>query len=111
MTTFERLYIADPAAHREIKDPDYRHIAARGTAERILREFGLAGAGCHSGNGHVPVRAIEGESPIKGGGRLKMCIRDRPMPAETREAMKPTAIATATISSVRASIRPPVRSR
>ena len=70
MTTFERLYIADPAAHREIKDPYYRHIAARDTAERILREFGLAGAGCHIVNGHVPVRTIEGESPIKGGGRL-----------------------------------------
>ena len=70
MTTFERLYIADPAAHREIKDPYDRHIAALDTAERILREFGLAGAGCHIVNGHVPVRAIEGESPIKGGGRL-----------------------------------------
>ena len=70
MTTFERLYIADPAAHREIKDPYYKHIAALDTAERILREFGLAGAGCHIVNGHVPVRAIEGESPIKGGGRL-----------------------------------------
>ena len=70
MTTFERLYIADPAAHREIKDPYYRHIAHADTATRILREFGLAGAGCHIVNGHVPVRAIEGESPIKGGGRL-----------------------------------------
>lgn len=70
MATFERLYIADPAAHREIKDPYYKHIAALDTAERILREFGLAGAGCHIVNGHVPVRAIEGESPIKGGGRL-----------------------------------------
>ena len=70
MTTFERIYIADPAAHREIKDPYYKHIAALDTAERILREFGLAGAGCHIVNGHVPVRAIEGESPIKGGGRL-----------------------------------------
>ena len=70
MTTSERLYIADPTAHREIKDPYYRHIAALDTAERILREFGLAGAGCHIVNGHVPVRAIEGESPIKGGGRL-----------------------------------------
>ena len=70
MTTFERLYIADPAAHREIKDPYYKHIAALDTAERILREFGLAGAGCHIVNGHVPVRALEGESPIKGGGRL-----------------------------------------
>ena len=70
MTTFERLYIADPAAHREIKDPYYRHIAHADTAECILQEFGLVGAGCHIVNGHVPVRAIEGESPIKGDGRL-----------------------------------------
>ena len=70
MTTFERLYIADPAAHREIKDPYYHHIAHADTAECILQEFGLVGAGCHIVNGHVPVRAIEGESPIKGDGRL-----------------------------------------
>ncbi len=70
MTTFERLYIADPAAHREIKDPYYRHIAHADTATRILQEFGLTGAGCHIVNGHVPVRAMEGESPIKGDGRL-----------------------------------------
>ena len=66
MTTFERLYIADPAAQVEIKDPYYRHIADPRTAEHILREFGLSGEGSHIVNGHVPVRAIEGESPIKG---------------------------------------------
>ena len=70
MTTFERLYIADPAAQVETKDPYYRHIADPRTAEHILREFGLSGEGNHIVNGHVPVRAIEGESPIKGGGRL-----------------------------------------
>ena len=70
MTTFERLYIADPAAQVEIKDPYYRHIADPRTAEHILREFGLSGEGSYIVNGHVPVRAIEGESPIKGGGRL-----------------------------------------
>ena len=70
MTTFERLYIADPAAQVEIKAPYYRHIADPRTAEHILREFGLSGEGSHIVNGHVPVRAIEGESPIKGGGRL-----------------------------------------
>lgn len=70
MTTFERLYIADPAAQVEIKDPYYRHIADPHTAEHILREFGLSGEGSHIVNGHVPVRAIEEESPIKGGGRL-----------------------------------------
>ncbi len=35
--------------------------------------------------------------------------RSRPMAADTREAMKPTAMATATISRVRASIWPPTR--
>ena len=70
MTTFERLYIADPATHAEVKDPYYRLIDKPETADRILAAFGLHGEGCHIVNGHVPVRAIEGESPVKGGGRL-----------------------------------------
>ena len=36
----------------------------------ILREFGLEGPHCHIINGHVPVKARKGESPIKGGGKL-----------------------------------------
>ncbi len=70
MTTFERLYIADEATHREIKNPYYRLIGKAETAEKILREFGLEGEGAHIINGHVPVRAVEGESPVKGGGKL-----------------------------------------
>lgn len=70
MTTFERLYIADPSTHAERKDPYYRFINDRPMAERILAEFGLTGENCHIVNGHVPVRAIEGENPVKGGGRL-----------------------------------------
>ena len=37
--------------------------------------------------------------------------RSRPMAADTREARKPTATATTTISRVRASIWPPTRNR
>ena len=70
MTTFERLFIADPETHREIKDPYYRLINQTATAEKILSEFGLTEEGDHIVNGHVPVRAVEGESPVKGGGRL-----------------------------------------
>lgn len=70
MTTFERLYIADKATHAEIKNPYYSLIQRTDTAEKILREFGLEGEGCHIVNGHVPVRAIEGENPVKGGGKL-----------------------------------------
>ena len=36
----------------------------------ILAEFGLDQGTGHIINGHVPVRAVEGESPLKGGGRL-----------------------------------------
>ena len=62
MTTFERLYIADPATHEEVKDPYY-------TWYNEEAEFGLPGTS-HIVNGHVPVREKSGESPIKGGGRL-----------------------------------------
>lgn len=70
MTTFERMYIADQATHAETKNPYYRWINEPGTAERILAAFSLYGEGCHIVNGHVPVRAIEGENPVKGDGRL-----------------------------------------
>ena len=73
MTTFERLYIADKAAHAERKNPYYALVSGPGAAavaERILAEFGLSGEGCHILNGHVPVRAVEGEDPVKAGGRL-----------------------------------------
>ena len=70
MTTFERQFIADQATWAEEKNPYYRLLGEKGVAERILRAFGLEGEGCHIVNGHVPVRAIEGESPVKGGGKV-----------------------------------------
>ena len=69
MTTFERLYIADPATHEEIKDPYYTWYNEEAACRRILSEFGLPGTS-HIVNGHVPVREKSGESPVKGGGRL-----------------------------------------
>ena len=69
MTTFERLYVADKATHTEIKDPYYTWYNEESACRRILAEFGLPGS-CHIINGHVPVQEKNGESPIKGGGRL-----------------------------------------
>ena len=69
MTSFERLYVADPAAHVEVKDPYYTWYNEESVCRRILAEFGLPGS-CHIINGHVPVQEKNGESPIKGGGRL-----------------------------------------
>ena len=69
MTTFERLYVEDPATHEEVKDPYYTWYNEEAACRRILAEFGLPGTS-HIVNGHVPVREKSGESPIKGGGRL-----------------------------------------
>ena len=69
MTTFERLYIADPSTHTEVKDPYYSWYNDEAACRRILAEFGLPGTS-HIVNGHVPVQEKNGESPIKGGGRL-----------------------------------------
>ena len=70
MTTFERLFIADKASHKEPTRPYYRLIKERGPCEKILREFGLDPTRSKILNGHVPVKIKDGESPIKGGGLL-----------------------------------------
>ncbi len=70
MTTFERLFIADKATHKEPVRPYYRLIKTRESCEKILREFGLDPRTAKILNGHVPVKIKDGESPIKGGGLL-----------------------------------------
>ena len=70
MTTFERRLIADEAAWAEPKNAYYSLYNDPAICDFILREFGLSGPHCHIINGHVPVKAKKGESPIKGGGRL-----------------------------------------
>lgn len=69
MSTFERYFIADKAAHVEKKNAYYAYQDDEATAIRILKEFGLSETGFII-NGHVPVRLGKGESPIKAGGRL-----------------------------------------
>ena len=70
MTTFERLFIADKAAHKEPTRPYYKLIKYREPCEKILKEFGLSDRHSKILNGHVPVKIKDGESPIKGGGLL-----------------------------------------
>ncbi|MBR0162249.1 MAG: fructose-1,6-bisphosphatase [Oscillospiraceae bacterium] len=70
MTTFERRFIADEAAWAEPKNAYYTLYQDPAVCDRILKEFGLEGPHCHIINGHVPVRAKKGESPIKGRGKL-----------------------------------------
>ena len=70
MTTFERYFIADKATHAEEKGWYYKLRDSEAVCDRILDEFGVTGDHRHIINGHVPVRAAKGESPIKAGGRL-----------------------------------------
>ena len=70
MATFERRFIDDEVAQAEPKNPYYTYYQDPEVCRMLLKEFGLEGPHCHIINGHVPVKAKKGESPIKGGGRL-----------------------------------------
>ena len=70
MTTFERRFIADKDTWTEPKNAYYTYYQDPAVCDMLLKEFGLEGDHCHIINGHVPVKAKKGESPIKGGGKL-----------------------------------------
>ena len=70
MTTFERRFIADESTWTEPKNAYYSYYHDPAICDMLLREFDLSGKHCHIINGHVPVKAKKGESPIKGGGKL-----------------------------------------
>ena len=70
MTTFERRFIADKDTWTEPKNAYYTYYQDPAVCDMLLAEFGLTGDHCHIINGHVPVKAKKGESPIKGGGKL-----------------------------------------
>lgn len=70
MTTFERYFTDDERAHFEGRDPYYQGRNDVGVCERILADFGLNPETSRIINGHVPVHAKNGESPIKSHGKL-----------------------------------------
>jgi len=70
MTTFERRLVVEEEAWTEAKNVYYTFYQDPAVCQMILKEFGLEGPHCHIINGHIPVKAGKGESPIKGGGKL-----------------------------------------
>lgn len=68
--TFERAYLADASTWVEPMDPYFELTKEAPACEAVLREFGVAPGAGHIVNGHTPVKAIEGESPIRADGRL-----------------------------------------
>ena len=70
MTPEEHRYIEDKTTYKETYDPYYRLNNQVEICDKILREFGLDPTHGHIINGHVPVKKIDGDSPIKAGGKL-----------------------------------------
>ena len=70
MTTFERRLVADESTWTEAKNVYYTLYQDPEVCDMLLKEFGLEGSHCHIINGHIPVKAKKGESPVKGGGKL-----------------------------------------
>ena len=69
MTTFERYFLADKSLQHEAKGAYFTLSDEEKVCERILVEFGLDPKTGRIINGHVPVRTIKGETPIRANGK------------------------------------------
>ena len=70
MATFERYFLSDKSTHVEKKGYYYTLRNEEKICDMIMDEFGVEGKHRHIINGHVPVRTIEGENPIKANGKM-----------------------------------------
>ena len=68
MATFERYFIADKETHVEEKGYYFKLRDNEEVIDHILDAFGVVGSNII--NGHVPVRTLKGENPIKANGKL-----------------------------------------
>lgn len=67
--TFELYFLDEKEAQIENQNSYYRFYQDEKVAIGILKNFGLDETG-HIVNGHVPVKTLKGESPVKANGRL-----------------------------------------
>lgn len=70
MATFELYLIADKVARKEVKNPFYSLLDDEAAMGRIFEEFGLDPEVSRIVCGHVPVKAKDGEDPVKCGGKV-----------------------------------------
>ena len=70
MATFEDYFILDKAAKKEIKGNYYILRDNEAVCDYILDQFGVTGQHRHIINGHVPVRTLKGEQPVKANGKM-----------------------------------------
>lgn len=67
--TFELYFVGEKETQVENKNEYYKLYQDEKTVIKILNSFGLSESG-HIINGHVPVKVLKGESPVKANGRL-----------------------------------------
>ena len=70
MATFERYFLKDKTVMKETKGSYYTLRNEDATVDLLLEEFGVEGDHRHIINGHIPVKTLKGENPMKAGGRL-----------------------------------------
>ncbi len=70
MATFERYFLKEKEVHKEIKGHYYALRNDEKVCDMLLDEFGVKGTHRHIINGHVPVKTIQGENPIKANGKM-----------------------------------------
>ncbi len=70
MATFERYLSDDKELQAEEQNPYYKYRDNEETISIILKEFGLDPEKSHIINGHMPVKVIKGEKPVKANGKL-----------------------------------------
>ena len=70
MATFERYFLTDKTTHKEIKGYYYTLRNEEKICDYIMDEFGVQGNHRHIINGHVPVKTVKGEKPIKANGKM-----------------------------------------
>jgi len=68
--TFERYFIDDKETHKENKNYYYDYQNDEKVCTKILRDFGVDIEQGHIINGHIPVKAKDGETPVRAGGKL-----------------------------------------
>lgn len=73
MTTFERYFVNDKDVYKEVKGSYFVLANQKETCKNILKEFGLDPSKSRIINGHVPVRTLKGESPVRAEG-LRLVI-------------------------------------
>ena len=69
MTTFERYFIDNKEVQKEVRGAYYELANERSVCEKILAEFGIDPSKGRIVNGHIPVKTIKGETPMRAEGK------------------------------------------